>query len=91
MRPACLWSSQLPEELRRLAEHASNQCAPVKVLHCSRLQDCWERDPAKRPTFEEIVNRLRAMLALGAWCVAGGRGFWCCCCLACGYAAALPG
>ena len=28
-------------------------------------QYCWERDPAKRPTFEEVVNRLKAMLASG--------------------------
>jgi hypothetical protein len=30
------------------------------------MADCWARDPAQRPAFEDVVNRLRAMLTIEA-------------------------
>jgi hypothetical protein len=37
---------------------------------------CWARDPAARPTFEEVVDRLRAIMQAGARRGPGGGLAW---------------
>lgn len=49
------------------------------TAYVALMEACWERDPAKRPSMEEVATRLRAILTagdsvvgVGPWPVVGG-------------------
>ena len=50
--------------------HKPEVPADMPAGYCALMEDCWDKDPAKRPTFKAIIPRLQTLLAeaIGPMC-----------------------